>query len=208
MHLNCPHCRKLLKLAADKFPAGQRVKLVCPQCAKSFVIEPEQQTAPNNLPSLEPDPLPQASDLEFYPPGAKVAFLFVRDPDWVASLTHCLKERGYHVAVSDNHADAFRRIDSVGYHLLLFEQTPEALGLLGHIHTWAGIQRRSVNVILIGEDSASLHPQAAFRHGVNCYFNHADSQNAQWLVQSAIDGYDEFYKVWRLAAQTLSKVHV
>ncbi|TVQ97156.1 MAG: hypothetical protein EA399_14255 [Desulfovibrionales bacterium] len=208
MRLTCPHCQSPLNLPDDKVPKGQRFKLTCPQCTKPFIVDPENKTAQTAVPPPEPDPPAHTEEMEFYPPGAKVAFLFVQDPDWVTALKHCLKQREYHVAVAGDQAEALRRIDAVGYHLIFIEQTPGAVDVVRRVHAWAGIQRRSVNVILIGHEFQSLHPRAAFRHGVNGYFHHADSQNTPWLVQSAIDGYDEFYKVWRLAAQTLNKVHV
>ncbi|WP_045222951.1 zinc-ribbon domain-containing protein [Desulfonatronum thioautotrophicum] len=208
MRLTCPHCQSPLNLPDDKVPEGRRFKLACPKCTEPFIVDPENMTTKTEVSPPEPDSPVQTGELEFYPPGAKVAFLFVRDPDWVAGLMHCLKQREYHVALAGNQAEALRRIDAVAYQLIFIEQTPEAFDVLRRVHAWAGIQRRSVNVILIGHEFKSLHPQAAFRHGVNGYFHHADRQNTPMLVQSAIAGYDEFYKVWRLAAQTLSKVHV
>ena len=205
MRLICPHCTKPLNLADEKVPAGQRFKLVCPQCNEPFVVDPQKlHDKPAGQPALELQP--QSADTEFYPPGAKVAFLFVLDPDWAASLLSCLKERGYYLAVATDQPEALRKIDAASYHLIFIDHSPQAAEVMQRIHAWNGIQRRFSNVVLIGQEARSLHPHASFQHGVNWYFHQDDFQHAPRLVQMAIDGYDEYYSVWRLAAKALSKL--
>lgn len=208
MRLNCPHCDKSLHLDDNKVPKGQRFKLACPQCHEPFMVEPEHQAAREVPKGSEPPPTGQTEDMEFYPPGSQVAFLFVHDPNWVTALTACLKEQDYYAAHARDQAEALRKIDATGYQLLFIEQSSQSVPVLQRIHAWAGIQRRSANVVLIGQEARSFHPNATFRNGVNGYFHLADSQNAPSLVQLAIESYNEHYKVWRLAAKSLSKVHV
>lgn len=207
MRLNCPHCDRQLSVADEKIPSGQRFKLVCPQCNKPFTVEPESIGTPsgtNTMPSA-PSTHPTAEEIDFYPPGAKIAFVFVRDPEWNAALVSSLAEQGYHLAVPGGPAEALRKIDSAAYALVFIDHAPHGAEVLQRVQGWSGIQRRGVNVVLIGDEAKSLHPDTSFRNGVNWYLHRSDVADVPRLVRTVIDGYEETYKMWRLAAEDSGK---
>ncbi|WP_031386296.1 MJ0042-type zinc finger domain-containing protein [Desulfonatronum thiodismutans] len=207
MRLNCPHCDRQLSVADDKIPSGQRFKLVCPQCNKPFTVEPDSvgTTSDTNTPPSVPPSAPTADETDFYPPGAKIAFAFVRDPEWNAALTSSLGEQGYHLAVPGDTAEAIRKIDAAAYELVFIDHAPHGAEVLQRVHGWPGGQRRGVNVVLIGGEAKSLHPDASFRNGVNWYLHQNDVADVPRLVRTVIDGYEETSKMWRLAAEEASK---
>lgn len=207
MRLNCPHCDRQLSVADGKIPSGQRFKLVCPQCNKPFTVEPESVNAPfvaNTPPSAHP-PSPTLEETDFYPPGAKIAFVFVHDPEWNAALTSSLSKQGYHLAVPGDTAEAIRKIDAAAYELVFIDHAPHGAEVLQRVHGWPGILRRGVNVVLIGGEAKSLHPDVSFRNGVNWYLHKNDVADVPRLVRTVIDGYEETYKMWRLAAEESDK---
>ncbi len=204
MRLTCPHCDRQLNVSDEKIPAGQRFKLTCPQCRQPFTVDPDSASgaAPAASPVPPASPPPTAGDdTDFYPPGAKIAFVFVRDPEWNAALVSNLGGQGYHLAAPDDPAEALRKIDAAAYELVFIEHAPQGDEVLRRVHGWPGIQRRGVNVVLVGDEAKSLHPDASFRNGVNWYLHRGDVGEAPRLVRTVIDGYEETYKMWRLAAE-------
>ncbi len=207
MRLNCPHCDRQLSVTDEKIPVGQRFKLVCPQCNKPFTVEPESVTTASaaNTASSVPPPLPTAKETDFYPPGAKIAFVFVRDPEWNTALLAILDEQGYHLSAPGFTAEALQKIATAAYELVFIDHAPHGAEVLQRIHEWPGTQRRGVNVVLVGDEAKSLHPDASFRYGVNWYLHRSDVAEIPRLVRTVIDGYEETYKMWRLAAEESGK---
>jgi hypothetical protein len=216
MRLSCPHCDRQLSVPDDKVPTGRSFKLVCPQCAKPFSVDPDSISGPvsghapgkfsgANPAQSTPPPPSTAEEADFYPPGAKIAFVFVRDPEWNTALSSTLSEQGYHLAVPGDTAEAIRKIDAAAYELVFIDHAPHGAEVLQRVHGWPGIQRRGVNVVLIGGEAKSLHPDASFCNGVNWYLHQNDVAEVPWLVRTVIDGYEETYKMWRLAAEESGK---
>lgn len=212
MRLNCPHCDRQLSVADENVPSGHRFKLGCPHCNNSFTVDPDSISRPASDSASDsasgthsvPFAHPTAStpeETDFYPPGAKIAFLFVRNPEWNAALVSSLDEQGYHLAVAGDPAEALRKVDAAAYALMFIDHDPHGGEVLQRIHAWPGIRRRGVNVALIGDEAKSLHPDASFRNGVNWYLHHSDIADVARLVRTVIDGYEETYKMWRLAAE-------
>ncbi len=207
MRLSCPHCDRQLSVPDDKIPTGRSFKLACPQCNKPFTVEPESvntASGANTVPPA-PSPPPTAVETDFYPPGAKIAFVFTSDPEWNAALTSSLSEQGYHLAVPGDATEAIRKIDAAAYELVFIDHAPHGAEVLQRVHGWPGIQRRGVNVVLIGDEAQSLHPDASFRNGVNWYLHRNDVSDILRLVRTVIDGYEETYKMWRLASEASGK---
>lgn len=207
MHLTCPHCAKQMSVPDEKVPAGKRFKIVCPQCSQPFTVDPPlpgKVDIPGDQASAQPR---EPEESIFYPPGAKVAYLFLENPSWQAALTSLLEEQGYFLASVDTGQAALRKIESTAYELIFLEHCPQTADVLRHIHGWPGLRRRTANVILIGNEAKSLHPDASFRHGVNFYLHLDDHKEANRLVQTVIAGNDENYKLWRLASDSLAKSH-
>ena len=208
MRLICPHCAKQLSVADDKIPVGQRFRLNCPQCNQSFSVDPDpprmDADATDHTPTM---PSPQPEDTVFYPPGAKISFLCVQHPSWQSALVDLLGERGHYLVSVSEVNEALRKLETATYELIFLEQTSHGLKVLQQIHGWPGLRRRGVNVVLLGNESPSLHPDTALRNGVNWYLHLDDYPKAAQLLQTVIAGYEENYSMWRLASENLGKTH-
>jgi DNA-binding NtrC family response regulator len=123
-------------------------------------------------------------------------------------LRPLLQKMGYYFVSADDAETALKKIETTSFNLVFLAHEAKATPVLQHIHSWPGIRRRVSNIILIGEEAVSLHPGAAFRHGINCFFHKKDHANASQLVQAALDYYDDTYKSWRMAAKALGKTHI
>ncbi|GAB6060891.1 zinc-ribbon domain-containing protein [Desulfonatronum parangueonense] len=208
MRLTCPHCAKQLSVADEKIPAGQRFRLNCPQCKQSFAVDPTAPQNPDNpADHLPSPPLERSEETTFYPPGAKIAFLCLHHPAWQRALSDVLDQRGHYLVSVTDPDEALRKLETAAYELILVEQSSPNLKVLQKIHEWPGLRRRAVNVVLIGTEAPSLHPDASLRNGVNWYLHLEDHSNAAHLVQTVITGYEETYKMWRLASNNLGKSH-
>ncbi|SDB20964.1 MJ0042 family finger-like domain-containing protein [Desulfonatronum thiosulfatophilum] len=208
MRLICPHCAKQLSVADEKIPVGQRFRLNCPQCSQSFAVDPNApqitDATADSLPSSPPEKL---EDNTFYPPGAKIAFLCLQHPAWQRALIDVLGERGHYLVSVSDAVEALRKLETAPYELIFVEQSPHNLRVLQRIHGWPGLRRRGVNVVLLGTEAPSLHPDASLRNGVNWYLHLEDHSDAAHLVQTIITGYEETYKTWRLVSKNIENSH-
>lgn len=140
---------------------------------------------------------------DFFPPGARIAYVFVQDAAWNTALEDVLRQLDYHLVFPDNARIALQKIDMAAYDLIILDDHSQATPVLGAINAWPGTKRSRSNLILISPQAKSLHPGASFQFGVNSHFHSDDHHNAQELIQTAIAGYEETYKPWRMAKQAL-----
>jgi hypothetical protein len=205
VHLTCPNCTRQLSIADDKITPGKRFKLVCPQCKKPFTFQQDDPAPePTSLPA--PDMMPVANseaEPDVFPPGARIAYVFVQDEAWNNALSDVLRQLDYHTVFPDDARIALEKIDMAAYDLIIIDDHPPATPVLAAINAWPGTKRSLSNLILITSQAKSLHPGASFQFGVNSHFHRDDHHNAQELIQTAIAGYEETYKTLRMAKQAL-----
>lgn len=210
MRTVCPNCERQLIIADEKIPPGASFKLLCPECKKSFTMSPNTGTGreAETTPPQAAD-LPQAVDLplepDFFPPGVKIALLVLRDKAWTDSLQGLFKDQSFFVTATDDPTQALSKLKVNEYDVVILEDSDRDQPLLLLIHAWPGTRRRKTNVVLIGEETKSLHPGVSFRKGVDFYFHSQDHAQARGLLQAALEGFDTTCQAWRTAAKNLGK---
>lgn len=204
MRITCPNCQKQLSVADEKIPAGSSFKATCPGCNKPFTVgasadakpRPPKPAAPTSPPSVEPD---------IFPPGAKVAALALQDAQWSEALRDSFENQGYHVCLLEDVREAMGKLRVNAYDVVVIQDTERFRPLAEQIHAWPGARRRKTNLVLIGEEGASLHSGLAFMKAADSYFHRADHVRATDLVSAALLAFDATYRTWRTAMQALGK---
>ncbi|WP_028575243.1 hypothetical protein [Desulfonatronovibrio hydrogenovorans] len=143
-------------------------------------------------PEVEPD---------YYPPGSKVSFLCLEDQVLFQSFQDLFEQAGYLVTGSSNVQVAVQRLRLNRYQVVVIEDQARFRPVFQETGRWSGRDRRDVNLIALGDRSASLHQQMAFVLGVNYYLNKKDMPRMQDLIKQVIAGYDEYYQPWKLARE-------
>ncbi|NJB66901.1 putative Zn finger-like uncharacterized protein [Desulfobaculum xiamenense] len=210
MQVTCSECHKTLNIADEKIPAGGRFSVKCPQCGQKIVVDaaaagasvpPPTHAAPPpypepaqpilDLPTVEPD---------MFPPGSKVAFLYVADGAFHSAAEAWFGANGYHVSTSSDELEAIAKLRLNSYDIVLVEEGDAAKRLLSEISRWPGHKRRAINYVLLGTRAKSLDPNLAFQNGANFYMNTGDRDKAGDLLDGAIRGYELYYQFYKKAA--------
>lgn len=191
MRITCTHCSRELSVPDEKLPDSPRFKIKCPQCKKEIVVERMDKVDVTDFGgTVEP---------EVFPPGAKVAFLLIKDKSWKNAASAWLKAEKFYQSSASSANEAMLKLRLNEYHLVLVEDLPEYLVVLNEIHSWPGLRRRSVNLVLLGHDAPSLDPQLPFRRGANMYLNISDAARCAELMDNVLKGNEMYYQYLHLA---------
>ncbi|MCA1945671.1 MAG: zinc-ribbon domain-containing protein [Desulfovibrio sp.] len=197
MRITCTSCNRELTVPDNKLPDTPRFKIKCPQCKKEIVVERMDKVDPSFTGAsydysgvVEP---------EVFPPGARVAFLLIVEKSWRNAASAWLKAEKFYQSTATNAHEAMLKLRLNDYQLVMIEDRDEYQGVLAEIGTWPGLRRRTVNLVLLGNDAASLDPQLSFRRGANTYLNLADAARCAELMDSVLKGYEMYYQYLNLA---------
>ncbi|MDY7000846.1 MAG: zinc-ribbon domain-containing protein [Thermodesulfobacteriota bacterium] len=212
MRLSCPNCQKELNIPDDKLPDVNRFVLTCPSCRDKMTVDRDGDkvsASPVGRPIPAPEAPPEAPaepqlpvvEPEVFPPGSKVVFLSLHDPAWKGAVESFFKDKGYNLSSSDDVLEAVAKLRLNHYDVFVTEDSDACAPLMSEVNSWPGFRRRDLNCILVGEESASLQPQAAFEKGVNFYLNKSDASRAGELFADVCRGFDLYYRMFALAAE-------
>lgn len=197
MRITCTSCNRELSVPDEKLPDTPRFKIKCPQCKKEIVVERMDKVDPGFTGTsydfsgmVEP---------EVFPPGSKVAFLLIGERSWRNAASAWLKAEKYYQSTASTANEAMLKLRLNDYQLVMIEDRDEYQQVLAEISSWPGLRRRTVNLVLLGNDASSLDPQLSFRRGVNTYLNLADAVRAAELMDSVLKGYEMYYSYLQLA---------
>ncbi len=203
----CSGCGKQFALPLEKIPDKPRFRFTCPSCgvkvqvdrsAEGFAAGSQEADAP------QPEAKGESYDIEpdLFPPGAEVAFVYVRDRSWAEKIEEVLQlESGYLLSRAERAAQALQKLRLNSYQMILIQDGPEAEELLQEIGSWPGYLRREINCILIGDRAKSFDPGEAFVRGVNCYLSIQDRESISDLLEQAQQSFDQYLEPWRKAKQ-------
>lgn len=207
MRTACPNCEKQLLIADEKIPPEASFRLICPECKQPFTVSlPKAGTGMGKASGTDSSPdIASPPEPDFFPPGAKIALLVLRDQTWTKSLQGLLKDQGLHVTAMDDPKQALSKLKVNAYDLVILEDSAWSRPVLLQIHSWPGSKRRKTNVALLGVETKSLHPGDSFRKGVDFYFHSQDHAQARGLLRAAMEEFDAAYQAWHTAAKKQGK---
>ena len=145
----------------------------------------------------------QRVEPDFFPPGSKVCFLCLASEDLTATIRTIFESHGYLTTGTSDVEIARQKLRLNQYQVVVVEADPGFRPVFQEISSWPGIQRRNINLVVMGKKAPSLHQQMAFVMGANYYLNINDSPQMDKLIRQIIDGYDEYYQPWNKAREGL-----
>ena len=205
MRLSCEHCNKALDIPDEKLPDAPRFRIRCPHCQNKTLVELEKKHSEDEkefqeatsevasgLSPVEPD---------IFPPGATVVFLHFEDAIWREKCRDFFQDKGFYVSTASNNEEAVQKLRLNFYDLICIEDREENITLLQEIAKWPGKQRARINFIMVGDKANSFDPNVSFVRGVDSYLDLKDQDNAQELLNQAIEGFKIKNEPWKTAEE-------
>lgn len=215
MIVRSPYAGKEFTLPDEKLPAAARFAMKCPFTGRRMILErrpdggyevsaaegPATGAAPRPpVPGGAPVPAPALPQVEpdNHPPGTPVAFLFL-DGGWLGAAREFFSARGYAVSTASGELEAVARLRLNNYDVVLAGAGADCARLREEIASWPGARRRSVNLVLVGDQGPSNDPRLAFALGANVFLAQADEARAGDLLEGALTGYELRYQLMAAA---------
>lgn len=225
MRFTCSSCHKDLNIPDQKLPDVPKFKIKCPHCKQHVVLDKENPTenglavAPEEAgltiqrrsdaeqPQQEqPTPPPSAAfEPEIFPPGARVVFKLIENKHWKDESESFFQEMGYYESTANGVDEAILKVRLNDYHVIFFDDNEENKGLLEEIGQWPGVKRRSINVVLLGDQAPSFDPIIGFQKGINAYININDLDRTGEHLANILRAYDEYYRFHAQAAEQIAE---
>ena len=146
-----------------------------------------QDTEPKENTSVEPD---------LFPPGSRACFIFTLDKGLTEKLVAIFESHGYYTATTDSPGQGVAKLRLNKYDVAVMQHKNDTSSLLEEINAWPGIIRRSMNLIVIGDEAPSMHQSQALVLGANFYLNLRDTDNLEELIMQCLRGYQLYYHPW------------
>ena len=146
-----------------------------------------QDTAPNEHASVEPD---------LFPPGSRACFIFTQEKGVAEKLAAIFESQGYYTATADDPGQGVARLRLNRYDVAVVQHQDGNSSLLEEINTWPGTTRRSMNLIILGDAAPSMNQSQALVLGANFYLNLRDADNLEELIMQCLRGYQLYYHPW------------
>lgn len=215
MQFTSPYSNKEFTIPDEKLPSADRFSMKCPFTGKKILFlrigdkikitagEAAREAASEEpakpalkLPQVEPD---------VYPPGAKVAFLYLKDGAWAPAAESFFKGKEYHVSTAGDELEAVAKLRLNDYDVLVAEDGDASALLQEEIASWPGVKRQHTNFMLVGDAGISNDPKAAFSKGANAYLAQSDGAKASDLLEGALTGYEHYYQMLSIARKQLEE---
>lgn len=211
MRFICSSCHKEIGIPDNKLPSTPRFKVKCPHCQERVVLDKNSPYGENQGMAMAPDLTHEAEEQdaaressmqvepEIFPPGARIVFMALDSKRWIEAAQGYFSEMGYYESRASDVREAVMKLRLNDYHVLLVEDSKKYQAILAELASWPGVKRRTINVILIGDNAQSLDPQIAFRRAINTYFNIHDLDRGHELFGMALKAFDEYYRYLQMA---------
>jgi len=231
MEIVCGSCNAKLNIPDERIPQGQRVSVRCPRCKNKMVIDattmepkvasppdqmfekPESSIADTGLPSGEEndysafeemsgfDDVGSQSALDSYGEGEKLALVMVGNTHPLQKIKEVLDDLGYHMILAENTQEALSKIRFQNFDLVilsdLFDNTRlQQSPVLQYLNHLSMSVRRRVFVLLISDTFRTMDPMSAFAMSANMVANCKDLARLSNLLGRAVLDNANFYKVF------------
>lgn len=228
MQIICPACTKALQIAAEKLPAGRRVRLTCPSCQERFVFEPDVGNA-SDAPASEAGRVNTAATPRqtFSPPASSAAggldfditdigsapraLICLDDASYRETFRSVLQELGYNtIHAPSQQAQALLYLTQIPYEFCALDaafdgSTLEANPILACLVELSMDRRRYMFAALCNPDITTGDGMAAYNHGVNLVMNYADIPSCRRIIEQHLAEYRRLYRVYREKLQQMGR---
>ncbi|NCC23846.1 MAG: hypothetical protein EOM25_01405 [Deltaproteobacteria bacterium] len=205
--LACTSCEARFRIPDEKLPESKRFGVRCPRCGSKIVVDRDKG------PELKAEEVVRqvvragatADVLEFFPPGARVAFSALPEGRFSKTLYKALQLRGIHISLATYKDTDHARLMLNTYQIVVLHDDEHGRSLLDVIHSWTGTRRREVNVVMAGGKAVSMDPVEAFRLGVNMYLNEEDVEKMDDHLDNVEKAFEVHVEMWNKARRNLDR---
>ncbi len=211
MIVNCPHCRKQLRMSTkiqesiEKLSPGKKLKIKCVHCSNSFGLDASQLISTTAGSSVPPPPPPDTSwlkegvfaDKEIVEdiPQALVLMPETPDKEIVVKATEAF---GYRVEIAISAEDAVNKMQFVNYSSVFLHSSYEPDGIKsGIFHQYMRnmkmARRRFILYVLIGDEFKTLYDLQALAYSANLVVNGAEVSYIGTILRKAIPEYEALF---------------
>jgi len=230
MTFTCPHCQQVFNLnqaqqdkvneAVARLPAGQFLKIACPQCRKPVELRTNGAPGPG-------EPRPSAGGLRRPPPPVKPSLVKPgpAELEWLAGsedeeqelvedvplvlvlmadnparqqIATAFMEKGYKPVFLTSAADAIQRLAFVNYAAIVLHSRYEGDQLAAsifhaHMKGLAMSKRRYIFYLLIGPEFTTLYDLEALALSANLTVNDQDVAKMGLILKKAFTDYEKLF---------------
>lgn len=214
MLFRSPYNDREFSIPDEKMPDAPRFAMKCPFTGKKILFAKQESgyelsaaEEPSVSQNPDPEPLAPAIDLpqvepEIFPPGTKVAFLYL-EGEWSSATASFMEEKGFGVSSAQSEPEAIAKLRLNRYDVLIVSDGESSELVRMEIDSWPGGKRSQANYILVGDEAKSLDPQTSFVKACNTYLAASDGSKAGELLEGALTGYDLYYQMIEQARNQL-----
>lgn len=221
MIVNCPNCKKQLKLgekireSVRQLEPGRRIKIKCAHCSMPFALDRsmDQMDAPGRGESTGKSPAgrvkpPAAPDTEWLKEGIFEEKEVIEDIPRALVLMPYSPGRdevvkaatgvGYRVELADNPEEAIEKMRFVNFAAVFLHNQFEAGGIAtGRFHQFMRLmgmaKRRYIFYVLIGEQFKTLYDLQALSCSANLVVNDAELNHITIILKKVIPEYEALF---------------
>jgi predicted Zn finger-like uncharacterized protein len=209
MKIICTNCRTKYKIPDGKIPAGESVKVPCPNCSHSISLGSAKKTS-ESTGRINHDQTDDAHDKSpgFVEDEGQTALVCEQNPLMRKTVTRELKLLGYQIVQAESARDALKRMRYQPYDIIVVNEefdadNPATNGILIYLERLAMTARRNMFVIMLADRYRTMDNMMAMNKSVNLIVNVKNIDDIGKILSRSITDNACFYSVFR---QTLKKI--
>lgn len=213
MTIICQNCSKKLKLSkkikdsVQRLAPGQTLRLPCPQCKTTIVLNHDtlKTATAQELSKIKP---PSPPDISWLKEGTfeeeeviediPQTLILMKPGDKRDQVTKSVESIGYQASFAESNQDAMDKMQfgnyaSVILHTDFEEGTLEESTCHQFMRAMPMLKRRFIFYILIGEDFSTLYDLEALANSANLVVNDLEIPELLTILRKAIPRYEELF---------------
>lgn len=135
--------------------------------------------------------------MEHFAGDTKIALVCENHLTDINIITNALETLGYRVIVSNSPDDAYKKLKSGHYEVIVlnqdFQTTSKGNSVLEYLNTLPMTLRREILVVLIGKEFKTLDNATAFAHSANLVINVNDLKEIKSILKTSLTYHERFY---------------
>ncbi len=210
MEVVCQNCKSRFKIPDDKLPPGRVVSIKCSKCEGKIEVDTKSR-ASKEVPAVKPETAakevvsdaydPSEKPFDYLQEGMATALICEHDLKAKHKIRSVLEGMDYHVVEAASTRNALKYMRFHVYDLIVVNETFEADGadsshVLQYLSQLPVSVRRSMFVVLLGDNYRTTDNMIAFNKSVNLVINLQDVDDIEKILKRALSEHAAFYQVF------------
>ncbi|MBW1689335.1 MAG: hypothetical protein DRG87_06215 [Deltaproteobacteria bacterium] len=209
MHITCSSCGTTLSVPDEKLPPNQVVNITCPKCKGKIRVDTRELGLKSAEPKKEEEAEEEffsgyeddASPLEFFEEGVKLAIVLESDDLRLSDITPALDELGYKAIQPLTLQEALSKIRLHPFDMIMLSDGFDGKGLDGnpiinYLNHLSMSVRRKIFLVLLSDRFKTMDNMMAFAMSANLVVNPEDLPNIRLILKKGTSENEKFYKVF------------